>query len=83
MSTATAAATTVAATSAAVSTATSATTTAALGLWPGFVHHEVSPAEVLAVQGVDRAIRILVIGHFDESEATRLSRETIADQIYA
>jgi hypothetical protein len=75
----------VAATSAAV---TSATTTAApataatagsLGLWPRFVHHQVPSAEILTVQRIDRAIRIFVIGHFNEGEPARLPRKTIAD----
>jgi hypothetical protein len=35
----------------------------------------------LTVQGIDRPVRVFVIGHFNEGEATRLSRETIADQI--
>jgi hypothetical protein len=87
MTTASAATAAVATTSAAITAtaaaASTATTTAALGLWPGFIHHEVSPAEVLTVQRIDRAIRIFVIGHFDEGKAARLSRKTIADQIDA
>jgi hypothetical protein len=75
---------TVATTSAAVSatTTTPATTAAtALCLGPRFVHNEVSPAEILTVQRVDRSIRVFVAIHLDEGEAARLSGETIADQI--
>jgi hypothetical protein len=85
--TASAAATTAAtmtATSAAVTTATTAAAAAsaapgAFGLGPRFVHHKVPSAKVLAVQRIDRTIRIFVIAHFNEREPTRLPRETIAD----
>jgi hypothetical protein len=79
---------TVAATSAAVTPATAATSAPAsapaagtLGLRPGFVDHQVPSTEVLTVQGVDSAVRIFVIGYFNEGEATRLSCKAIADQI--
>jgi len=41
---------------------------AALCLRPCFVHHQVAPAEILPVQRIHRAIRILIIIHFDEGE---------------
>jgi hypothetical protein len=76
----------VAATSAAVATAaaaSAATATTALRLRPRFVHDQVSPAEILPVQRVNRTIRIFVIVHFDEREPARLPGETISDQINA
>jgi hypothetical protein len=60
-----------------------ATATGAFSLRPCFVHHEVSPAKILTVQGIDRAIRVFVVGHLDERKTPRLSRETIPDEINA
>jgi hypothetical protein len=61
--------------------AATATTAAAgtFGLRPGFVHDEITPAEVLAVQRIHCAIRILVIGYFDERETPGLSCETVTN----
>jgi hypothetical protein len=69
--------------SAAVASAPAATTAAALCLGTRFIHHEVSPAEILAVQGIDRAIRVFIAVHFDERETARLARKTVADEIDA
>jgi hypothetical protein len=66
----------------AAETATAATA-AALLLGTGFVHHEIAAAKILAVHGIDRAIRFFVIGNFDESETTRLAREAITNEIYS
>jgi hypothetical protein len=77
------AATAMAAASAAISTAPTSTAAAALRLGTCFIHHEVSPAEILTVQGVHRAIRVFVVGHFNEGEPARLSRKTVANQIDA
>src|SRR5258708_7729756 len=56
---------------------------AALCLGTCFIHHEVSPPEILTVQGVHRAIRVFVIGHFNEGEPARLSRKPVANQVDA
>jgi hypothetical protein len=69
--------------SAAVPAAPATASSAALCLGTCFIHHEVSSAEILTVQGVHGLIRVFVIRHFDESEAARLSREPIANQIDA
>jgi len=69
-------------TSAAVSAAP-ATAAGAFCLRPCFVHHEVAPAEILSVQGIHRAIRILVTIHFDECEPARLSSKTVTNEIDA
>jgi hypothetical protein len=74
-------ATAMAAASASVPAAPATTAASALCLGTCFIHHEVSPAEILTVQGVHRAIRVFVIGHFNESEPARLSRKAIANQI--
>src|SRR6266404_4421477 len=71
-----------AATSAAVPAAP-ASTASALCLGTCFIYNEVSPPEILTVQGVHRAIRVFVIGHFNEGEPARLSRKTVANQIDA
>jgi hypothetical protein len=68
---------------AAVSATSAATAAAALCLGTRFIHNEVSPAKILAVQGVDGAVRVFVIGNFDEGETARLPRETITNQIDA
>jgi hypothetical protein len=71
--------TTMAAASAAVPTAPATTAAAALCLGTCFIHYQVSSAEILTVQGVHRAIRVFVIGHFNEGEPARLSRKAIAN----
>jgi hypothetical protein len=76
------AATAMAAASASVPSAP-ASAAAALRLGTCFIHHEVSPAEILTVQRVHRAIRVFVVGHFNEGESARLSRKTVANQIDA
>jgi hypothetical protein len=68
------------ATTAAASTATTST---AFGLRSRFVHHQVAPAKILAVQRVDRAVRIVVVAQFNECKPTRLARESISNQIDA
>jgi hypothetical protein len=79
----TAATTAMAAASAAVPASPATAAAAALCLGTCFIHYEVSPPEILTVQGVHGLIRFFVIRHFDESEAARLSREPIANQIDA
>src|SRR5207245_11711840 len=69
--------------SAAVSASPASTAASALCLGTCFIHHEVSPAEILTVQGVHGAIRVFVIGHFNEGEPARLSRKPVANQIDA
>jgi hypothetical protein len=78
---ATAAMPTASATTAAAETASAATTAAALLLRASFVDDEIAPTKVLAVHGIDRAIRFFVVGNFDESETARLAREPITNQI--
>jgi hypothetical protein len=72
-----------AASSAAVSAATTAASTAATTctfcLRSCFIHHEISPAEILTIQRVHRAIRIVIAIHFHERESTRLPRKTVAN----
>src|SRR6266436_4526193 len=70
-------------TSATAMAATPASAASALCLGTCFIYHQVSPAEILTVQGVHRAIRVFVIGHFNEGEPARLSRKTVANQIDA
>jgi hypothetical protein len=72
-----------AASTAAIAAASAATTAAALCLGPCFVHHEVSPAEILPVERIHGAVRIFVIIYFDKCESTRLSSKPVANQIDA
>jgi hypothetical protein len=61
--------------------ATTATTaTRALCLRSSFIDDQVPAPEVLTVQGRNGAICVFIAGDFDEGEATRLTRETIANQ---
>jgi hypothetical protein len=66
-------------TAAAAGTSTSAATAGTFGLRPRFVYDQVPAAEILTVQGVDRAVSVFVVIYFNESETTRLSCETITD----
>jgi hypothetical protein len=94
--TAASAATTMATASTAAAGAPSATTTAAISaasaaatsarafcLRPCFIHHQIASAEILTIQRIHRAIRILVAIHFDEGESTRLSRKPVTNEIDA
>jgi len=65
----------------AVSAAPAAATAGSFRLRPCFIHHQVASAEVLPVQRVHRAIRILVIVYFHEGEPARLPRKTVTNQI--
>jgi hypothetical protein len=60
-----------------------ATAAAAFCLRPCFVYHQIAPAEILPVQRIHRAIRILVTVYFDKGEPARLSRKTVSDKIDA
>jgi hypothetical protein len=75
------AASAMAAASAAISAATAGTTSAALCLGTCFVYYKVSPAKILTVQRIYRAIRVFVIGHFNERETARLARKPVANQV--
>src|SRR5581483_9150916 len=46
----------------------------------GLVDNERAAVELRAVQSIDRALRLLARGHFDEAEAARLAGEFIGDQ---
>jgi hypothetical protein len=45
-----------------------------------FIDNKVPAAEILTVETGYRAIRIFVIGDFNESEAARLSGKTVTNQ---
>jgi hypothetical protein len=48
---------------------------------PRFVDHQRAPEKILAIAGLNRAIRFAVIFDFDESEPAGLSGELIADDL--
>ncbi len=80
-SAATATTATAAAESPAAAAASTATTAAAtLAHRPSFVHDDVASLELLAVQRLNRTVCLFVILDFDKTEASRLSRETIANE---
>src|SRR5262249_7489594 len=60
-------------------TATTATT---LGLRPRFIYNQIASSKILAVHGIDGAVSFFVISDFHEGKAARLSRETVANEIY-
>ena len=82
MATASAATSAAAPASVSAAPATSAAT-GTLCLRPCFIHHEVAPAKILAVQRIHRAVCVFVAIHFYEREASRLSRKTVTDEIDA
>src|SRR5438445_11631383 len=81
--TATPTASTAMATASAAVPAAPATAASALCLGTCFVHHEVSSAEILTVQGIHRAICVFVIGYFNEGKTARLACKSIANEIDA
>jgi len=54
--------------SAAVPAASATTAAAALRLGTRFIHNEVSPAKILSIQGIDRAVCVFIVGNFDEGK---------------
>jgi len=52
-------------------------------LRPSFIDDQVPPAEILAVQGIDSAIRIFVALNFDEGKTAGLPCETVTNEIDA
>jgi hypothetical protein len=61
------------------------TTTAAspFSLGPCFVHYQVAPAKVLAVEGVHGAISVFIIVYFHKRKPARLPGEPVTNQINA
>jgi hypothetical protein len=66
------------ATASATAAAAAATTAAAL---LGLVHHDLAAAEVLAVQGRDRRLRLRFVPHLHERESARSSGVPIGDDL--
>jgi hypothetical protein len=62
-------------------TVTPAPAATALCLGTRFIHHQVSPAKILPVQRINRPVRIFVAVDLHEGETTRLTRETVTNQI--
>jgi hypothetical protein len=58
----------------------SATATAALSLRSRLIYDERAAEEILAIERGDRFFCFRVVANFGESEAARLTRETIAQQ---
>jgi hypothetical protein len=69
--------------SAATATETTATaaTAAALLLRPCFIHDQITATEVLAVEGIHRAVCLFVIRNFDESKTARLACKAVANEV--
>src|SRR5437879_134366 len=58
------------------------TETAALGLWPGFIDVDGSPTKVGSIQSRNGLFGLGIVRHFNESEASRLPRITVGDQVH-
>jgi hypothetical protein len=72
--------------SAAISTTAGPPTAAAAStfcLGTGFVHYQVAPPKILAIQGIHGAIGVFVVIHFHERESPGLPGEAVADEINA
>jgi hypothetical protein len=69
---------TAAALAAATAKAASPAATALLGT--RFIHNDVTPHEVLAIERLYRFAGIFIAGHFDEAKSPQLSRHLIANQ---
>src|SRR5205085_4784006 len=62
--------------------ASSATTKSApLGTWPGFVHGECSPVELLAVEGGNGRLSFVIIVHLDKAKAFRAAGIPVHDDL--
>jgi hypothetical protein len=80
-----------AATAAPIATASTPTTTAAAATagsaapafahWPSLVHYQRSAEEILAIAGLNCAIRFFIVAEFREPESARLTGELIADDL--
>jgi hypothetical protein len=71
-----------AATPIAASTPTATTSTpASRFLRTCFIHDEISATKVLTIQRIDGAVGFFITGDFNKGKTTRLSGETVADEI--
>jgi hypothetical protein len=70
-----------AASAAVTSTPAAASAATAFSLGASFVDDKVPAAEILAVEGVDGAVGVFVVGNLDEGETARLPGKTIANEI--
>jgi hypothetical protein len=59
------------------------TAASTFSLRPCFIHNQVAPAKVLAVEGIHGAISVFIIIHFHKREPARLPGEPVTNQIYA
>jgi hypothetical protein len=67
-------------TAASVAAATTTASAPALSLWLGLINNQVTPAEILAVQGIDGFLRVFIGRDFDEGESAGLAGETVTDE---
>ena len=54
-----------------------------LSLGTRFIDYQVSPAKVLTIQRIDRAISFFIVVDLDEGKTARLPCETVTNQIHA
>jgi hypothetical protein len=79
-SAATAASTAPTTVSAAITASSTTPSTAAFSLRTSFIHYQRAAKKVFAVEGCNRLLRCAVVMNLGETETTRLSGETIAQQ---
>jgi hypothetical protein len=76
---ATAASTSATAVSAAITAPPATTSATAFSLGTSLIHYQRAAKKVFAVEGCNRLLRCAVVMNLGETEAARLSRETIAE----
>ena len=72
-----------AAVSAASTRSPAATAASTLCLRPRFVYNQVPPAKILAIEGINGAIGVFIVGHLYKRESSGLPREPVANEIDA
>jgi hypothetical protein len=65
----------------ATSRSASATSTATLAHWPSFIHYQGTAQKILAIAGLNGAIRFFVISKFREAKSSRLACEFVANDL--
>jgi hypothetical protein len=60
-----------------------ATASSTFCLRPRFVHNQVPPAKILAIEGINGAIGVFIVGHLHKRKSSGLARETVANEIDA
>jgi hypothetical protein len=66
---------------ASAATRPSAATTATFAHWAGLIHHQRPAQKILAIAGLNGAIRFLIVSKLREPESSRLTRKFVANDL--